>query len=373
MRVLRWLRDEPVLAVSAALAVLSMLLRPPGPAYLHYVDARTLACLFCLMCSVKALERLGALHALSAGLIRRVRDERRLGLLLVFLCGGLSMFVTNDVALLALVPLTLITLRPHGNAAFSGRVVILQTVAANIGSALTPIGNPQNLYLYAHYGMNAGRFLQVMAPYVGAGGALLLAFCLLVPARPIAPGGGAAQEPLPRWRLAAYGALFLVSALCVFRIVPVAAALAAVVAGLMLLDRRALLSVDYSLLLTFVCLFVFVGNLSGLPGVQRFLQDALKQNLALSAAAASQLISNVPAAIFLSRFTPYGEALLVGVNIGGLGTLIASMASVISYKLYAAEHKAMAGRYLARFTLYNAVFLAALAALYLALNGGYGA
>lgn len=361
-RLLRRLRAEAVLCISLAAALLSALLVPPDAAYLSYIDLRVLCLLLALMAVVQGFVQCGLFRLLAERLLSGERTLRALCLLLVLLPFFVSMLVTNDVALIALVPFTFFLLRQAEAEALGVRVCVLQTVAANLGSMATPIGNPQNLYLHARYALTAGQFFGVVLPL-----ALVSLVALAVTAVLSAPPRGRVHvtfaEPAriadPR-RLAAYAALFLLCLAAVFRLVHYAVAAAAALLLLLLLDRPLLRRIDYGLLLTFCCFFVFSGNLGRIPAVRALLESLLDRSTLLCAAAASQCISNVPAAILLSGFTGDWQGLLAGVNIGGLGTPVASLASLISLRLYLKEPGARARRFLSVFTLVNVAGLALL-------------
>ena len=267
--------------------------------------------------------------------------------------------MTNDVALIALVPFTLFLLRQAEAEALAVRVCVLQAVAANLGSMATPIGNPQNLYLHAHYALSAGQFFGTVLPLAAVSLAALAAAALL-----IAPPRGRVHVAFAQpariadgRRLAAYAALLLLCLLAVFRLVHFAIAAGAALLLLLLCDRPLLRRIDYSLLLTFCCFFIFSGNLGRIPAVRALLESLLARSTLLCAAAASQCISNVPAAILLSGFTGDWRGLLAGVNVGGLGTPVASLASLIALRLYLKEPGARAGRFLSVFALANAAGL----------------
>ena len=270
-----FLKKEPVLAVSGALAVLSAFFVPPSAAYLSYIDFRTLGILFCLMAAVAGLSGAGVFDALARLLSRKAGTVRRLVLLLTLAAFGLSMFITNDVALITFVPLTILMLGRTGQRTLISAVV-METIGANLGSALTPFGNPQNLYLYSRYGMGIGEFLGVTGPLclmgllLTAGGVLL---CRL-PREPIAPPAG--EAVFCRRKALFYGALFLISLLAVFRALPWPAALVIAAAALALTDRGIFRRLDYSLLLTFVFFFILVGNLGSIPSVERWISGLLE-------------------------------------------------------------------------------------------------
>ena len=258
-RLFSLMKREAVLSAAAALALLSMLWMPPDGAYLSYVDWRTMAQLFCLMAVMAGLRELGVFSRLGRQLLCRVRSARQLECVLVFLCFFTSMAITNDVALLTFVPFSLEVLTLAGREERAVPVVVFQTVAANLGSMATPIGNPQNLYLYAQSGQGLGDFLALMLPYTLLSGLMLL-LCLLpgrsAPLAGLAPGG--AEPSLRRRRTGMYLLLFLASVSSVAKLLPVWLLTAAVVVCVLAADRRVLRRGDWSLLLTFAAFFVFI-------------------------------------------------------------------------------------------------------------------
>jgi len=356
-RILAFFRGEAVLSIALAAAVASMLLIPPDAAYAGYVDWDVLMLLFALMTVVAGLKRCGVMDRLSGALIRRAGDTRRLCLALTLACFFSAMLVTNDVALITFVPLTTALLAASADKLIL--TVVLETIAANLGSMATPIGNPQNLYLYAHYEMPIGQFLRAVGPLTAASLLLTALACLLV---------GRESVQLPRQKEAAlspkalwlHGAQFVVCLLSVVNVLPKWAAFAAVLASTLWFDRTLLAQVDYALLATFVCFFVFVGNLGRVEAVSTLLGGVIAGRELEVGVLASQVISNVPAALMLSGFTQDAASLMRGVDLGGLGTLVASLASLISFKLYMKAPGAKAGRYMAVFTGLNAAFLAVL-------------
>lgn len=354
-----FIQKEPVLTAASILAIISVFFVPPDSTYLKYIDYKTLLCLFCLMAAIKGIEREGLLNTVSLKLSAGMKNRKSFIFLLVFTCFFASMFMTNDVALIALVPITLTALSLCGQERHTALVVVLQTIAANIGSSLTPIGNPQNLYLFTRYGFQLPSFLKVTLPLVLFGGLLLALVCFLIPACPISQV--LTTAPLIRKKtVILYGAMFFLAVAAVLRLIPYQAAALIIVIATAVLDRRTLYQVDYSLLLTFVAIFIFVGNLSRIDWVFQTVSGWIQKDTIVTAALVSQFISNVPAAVMLSGFSDNANGLLTGVNVGGMGTLIASMASVISYKLYAAAYPGKALRFLGIFTFFNLLFLIAL-------------
>lgn len=357
-------KREAVLSIASVLAVISMFFVHPDSAYIGYVDFRTLAILFCLMAVMAGFQALGAFKWIARELLNKVRSLRQLILILLLLCFFFSMIITNDVALITFVPLTLTIIDLLDIAEQKNwiiPIVVMQTIAANLGSMLTPIGNPQNLYLYGRSGMSAGAFSALMLPYAAVALALLIGWTFLYcRKRNVKMEVHLTEEQpfVPSGILWMYGALFVISLLVVARLVPYPAALGVVLVCVLAVDRKTLQHVDYSLLLTFVAFFVFIGNMGRIPAFRDFLQQMIAGHETVTAVAASQVISNVPAALLLSGFTDRMEALIIGTNLGGLGTLIASMASLISFKYIGAYDGKLRGRYFKYFTVANVVFLA---------------
>lgn len=351
--VVKWCRQEAVLCVAVLCALLSMPAVPPDVDYLGYVDLRVLCMLFCLMAVVQGFQYCGAFGVLAQRLLSGRRQLRLLMLGLVLLPFFSSMLVTNDVSLITFVPFTVLVLGLLGRQDLLAWTVVLQTLAANLGSMATPVGNPQNLFLYSRYGLSPGAFFSAVLPpallsFLGLAAAALFTghetievkFC--------------AQARLSHPRLLfVYLVLFLLCLLSVFRVLHYAALTALVLLCLLAFSKKLLFRVDYGLLFTFVCFFVFAGNMGRIPAVRNFLTGLMKSSALISSVLTSQLISNVPAAVLLSGFTGQWRALLLGVNLGGLGTPIASLASLISLKLYLKTPDARPLRYLALFTLAN--------------------
>lgn len=361
---IQYLKKEKVLTIALALGILSSFLVPPDKEYLGYVDFRVLALLFCLMLLVKGFQHVGLLDLLIEKLFGRPCTARSMCRTLILLCFFLSMLMTNDVALLTFVPFALLALNHCGQERLGIRVVVLQTIAANLGSMLTPIGNPQNLYLFSASGMSIGTFFKTMLPLATVSLLLLLAATLLFPKDRVQLSSEYPVDTLPKGETCAYAALFLLNLLVVFRVISWVPTLIITVVAVLLLHRKYLLGqVDYALLLTFVGFFVFVGNIGRIPAISSAITQILSGREILVSALLSQILSNVPTALLLSGFTDNYTGLLAGTNIGGLGTLIASMASLISYKQFARINEAEKGKYLLTFTGYNVVGLVVLLAV----------
>ncbi len=364
-KVKRFCKDEIVLIISFVLAVISSFIVKPCAEYIDYIDFRTLSLLFCLMLVMAGLSGLGIFKILAQLLLRKVGTVRGLSLSLCLVCFFSSMVITNDVALITFVPFTIVTLKMSGKMSRLIPLVTLETIAANLGSMLTPIGNPQNLYLFSAFDMSMSDFLTTIMPYALLSLVMIVISTMLIGRERVKLEENETQDSaVDVRRCVIYAVLFIIALLTVFRVIPYIVTLAVTVAAVLVSDRRTITRVDYSLLLTFVFLFIFIGNLGNIDTVNELLRGIVSGNEVVVGVLASQVFSNVPAALLLSGFTDNARALLIGVNLGGLGTLIASMASLISFKLIAKENVSTA-RYLCVFTVVNVVFLAANMALWL--------
>ncbi len=360
-KALAFVRRDPVLVAAVLLAVISAFIVPPSEAYIGYIDFHVLALLFSLMLVVAGLQKSGAFTVLTDKLLERVRSTRSLAAVLVGVCFFTSMFITNDVALITFVPLSVMLLGQRGDEKLLMLVIVLQTIAANLGSGLTPLGNPQNLYLYSLSGLSLTEFLSIMLPPTAISAVLLTASILLI--RPREPSKQIRDEQtvkLDTGKLIVWVLLFVLCLLAVLHLVHYLIMLAVVTVTVLLVDRSLLKKADYSLLITFVGFFIFIGNVKNIGAVSDALAALVAGRELGVGVLLSQVISNVPAAMLLSGFTENFSSLLVGVNLGGLGTLIASMASMISYKIYVASPGAKAGKYFILFTILNVIYLAAI-------------
>ncbi len=342
-------RKDLFLTIALLAAILTSFFGLPRA---EYIDFKVILCLFELMVIVKAFEEYALLQAIAVGILRRCGDERLLTQALCLITFVFAMFVTNDVALLTMIPILIVISRKSSYNMTLPAVFV--TVAANLGSSLTPIGNPQNLFLYSHYDMTLGGFLSQALPLGGAGLALVLAMGFFV--RPAQIQVVVVEGALRRgWRLPAFGVLGLAAVLSVVGALPWLPTFFVVAAATAVMNPRILLRADYKLLLTFVCIFIAIGNITNWPALKGWLAALTGTPAATygTALLTSQLISNVPATILLAPFASSGLALFHGVNIGGLGTPIASLASVITYRLFASEYPDKRQAFLGAFSLYN--------------------
>lgn len=373
--IINFIKKEPVLFAALFLAVVAVAAVRPAPGLcLEAIDFRTIAILFSLMIVIKAFQSQNYLDFIAAKLLRLCKTRRSLYFLLTYLVFFSSMFVTNDVALLTFVPISLLIFKRIELP--SMKLVVLETLAANLGSCITPMGNPQNLYLFSYYGFSALEFFALTAKIALPSLFILAAMILFLTRKKLAAHGGA-EEPHELsgnvlqnqltfikidFRTFFYIADFIICLLAVFRVINYLYMLIFTAAVMAVCNFRLFKKVDYSLLFTFAGFFIFTKTLSTVQAFSDFINSMLSTQLStyLTGIITSQVISNVPAALLLSGFTQNGAMLLLAVNVGGLGTLIASMASVISFKLYSASDEAKehtGGNYFGTFTFYNVVLL----------------
>ena len=370
-KIISFMKKETVLTIATLLAVVSAFFVKPDSQYIGYIDFRTLGILFGLMVIMQGFQRTGLFDGIGSSLLQKTGKLWQLILVLVMLCFFFSMLITNDVSLLTFVPFSILVLKKCGQEQAMIPTVILQTVAANLGSMLTPIGNPQNLYLYGLMDCSIPEFMGILLPYTVMTFVLLLLSLLCIRGKgqeiSCRMEEGTEIKQSRKHRNLIYGLLFLLALLVVARILPYGVLVIAVFLYTIIFDREALKGADYALLVTFVSFFILIGNLGRISLIREALERFVSGREILTGVLASQVISNVPAAVLLSGFTENYRDLLVGVNLGGLGTLIASMASLISFKLYTGCYKENRGRYLRWFTLVNIIYLFLLltAALYL--------
>lgn len=356
-----FIKKETVLCVSAVLAVISMFFVPLSAEYTSYIDLRTIALLFCLMAVMAGLREIGVFSAMANLLLTRAKNFRTVSLILILLCFFTSMLITNDVALISFVPFAVEVVKKSEKSEYLISIIVFQTIAANLGSMLTPIGNPQNLYLYSLSGMSLGEFIKLMLPYSAI--ALVMLIIANFTVKSSAVEYSTEKSDFNIKSAVFYGLLFLVCMLTVANILEYWITFIIVATGILIINKKLLLRVDYSLLLTFIFFFIFIGNMSNVDAFRNAVSYLLNGREVLVSVISSQVISNVPAAVLLSGFTDNVKSLIIGTNIGGLGTLIASMASLISYKIFVSEMPKQKKKYFMQFTAWNVVFLIILSIL----------
>lgn len=352
---IEFLKKEFTLVIAGIAALVSCLFVPVTN-YINYINTDTVGLLFCLMIAIAGFRESNLLAAISCRLLGKGSAyTRKTGTILIFIAFFSSMFFTNDVALIAFVPITAALFRNRPNTMIY--VIVLQTVAANLGGMLTPFGNPQNLFLYGHYNMTPVEFFSVTLPVTGISALLILILCVFIKNEPLGIENRQAHITGKKSYLIMYAILFILCLLAVFGILDVIVVFASVCVVAIIMNIQLFAGVDYGLLLTFAFFFIFVGNIQNIEGVRNFITHFLDGHEMLASTAISQVISNVPAAIMLSGFTNDARALILGVDIGGLGTIVASLASIISLRIYMETEKASPLKYMGVFTLVNVVLL----------------
>ena len=355
-RIVSFLKDNAVLMIAILAAIVTSVIVPPDKEYLGYFDFKTLACLFSVLAVVCALRNIRFFYTLAKAIVRKFRNARLAILALVYITFIGSMLIANDMALLTFLPLGYFILHTTKKEKYLAFAFIMQNIAANLGGMLTPFGNPQNLYLYSKFNIPDGEFMSIMFPPFILAIVLITICCLVfVKNEPLEIEEKAAS--LPVGRVIIYLALFAIAILMVFRFMPYQIGLIIIPLALLFLDREALKQVDYGLLFTFVFFFIFAGNMGRIEAVRSFFSYLLNINTLIFSAMSCQFISNVPSAILLSQFTDNYRELLLGVNIGGAGTLIASLASLITFKEYTKQDPKHTLSYVLKFTAFNFAFL----------------
>ena len=364
----RFLRSQAVLVASAALAVASMLLVPPSTGYVDYIDVRTLCILFCFMAVVAGMKKCNLFKVLAQRILGGSGSLRGLCLSLVLLPFVCAMFITNDVALITFVPFAILVLRMAGRHDLIIPVVVLQTVAAILGSMSIPFGNAQNLFLSSRYGIGMPEFFSAMLPITVVGIAVVLLLSLRFGRDGVEISFEKEYRIKHRRLLAVTLALFALCVCTVLEWVPYQLVLVLTVVGMMCFRPKLLAKVDYGLLLTLFFMFIFAGNMSQVDAVRQVFGDLMSWDPTVTAMALSQVTSNMPASVLLSEFTTDWQGLLVGIGVGGFGTPVASMASIVSLRIYMREQRDGPRAYLGHYTLVNVLMLLVLTPLAMALR-----
>ncbi len=351
-----------VLMIAATLALVSCFIVKPDAAYLGYFDLKTLTCLFCTLAVICALKNIRFFTITAKKIVKTAGNTRTLALALVYITFIGSMFLANDMALLTFLPLGYISLTATGKEKYMAPIFIFQNIAANLGGMLTPFGNPQNLYIYTKFNIPTLEFMGIMAlPFV-LSIVLFTVCCFFIPRESLVLNENEI-ETTDKKKTVFYLVLFALAILTVFRVIPYYICLPIIFFAVLFTDKKALAKVDYPLLLTFVCFFLLAGNVSRIEAVSGFFASLLEKSTLLTAIGSCQVISNVPSAILLSEFTDNYKELLLGVNIGGVGTLISSLASLITFREYTSHVKGKTLSYVGLFSALNFGFLIILTAL----------
>lgn len=366
-RLVSFVKKNAVMCIALFAAAVSSIIVPPDAKYAEYFDFKTLTCLFCVLAVVCALKNINFFYILACKVVKLFKTARMSVLALAYITFIGSMLIANDMALLTFLPLGYFVLSSTGKQKYMAFTFIMQNIAANLGGMLTPFGNPQNLYLYSKFNIPDLEFISIMAfPFVLS--VLLITLCCIIFVKPERLELPDEDTHIDAKRAALYLVLFALSIAIVFRGIPYWIGLIIIPAVLMFADRNALRSVDYCLLLTFVFFFIFAGNMARIDAVKNLFMALMQKSTLLFSILSCQFISNVPSAILLSQFTTDYADLLVGVNIGGVGTVISSLASLITFREYVKHNPGKSGYYLKHFSILNFSFLIILTAFMLLLK-----
>ena len=351
-KIMQFLKGNAVMCIAFMAAAITSIIVPVDRKYLGYIDFKTISCLYSVLAVVCALKNIRFFYTLAQKIVELFKNIRFCVLALVYITFIGSMLIANDMALLTFLPLGYFVLSSTGKQKYMAFTFIMQNIAANLGGMLTPFGNPQNLYLYTKFNIPNGEFMSIMAPPFIVS-ILLITFCCIVFVKPEPLEVKGETVKLPIGKTVLYLALFVLSIAIVFRTIPYYIGVVVITAVLLFADKAALKKVDYPLLLTFVFFFIFAGNMARINTVQNVFSHFLEKDTMLFSVASCQVISNVPSAILLSQFTGNYADLLVGVNIGGAGTLIASLASLITFREYTKHNPDGTFGYIKKFTAFN--------------------
>ena len=351
-----FIKKNAVMVIAFIAAAVTSFIVPPDIEYVDYFDFKTLTCLFCVLAVVCALKNISFFYILARKVVVIFKNARMSILALVYITFIGSMLIANDMALLTFLPLGYLVLSATGKEKYMAFTFIMQNIAANLGGMLTPFGNPQNLFLYTRFEIPTLEFMGIMAPPFILSVLMITVCCFVfVKAEPLSLSDE--RTELNPTKTIVYLLLFALSILIVFRGIPYYIGLIVIPIFLLVMDRKALLDVDYPLLFTFVFFFIFSGNMGRIDAVNSLFSSLLDKGTLVVSSLSCQVISNVPSAILLSQFTDNYRELLLGVNIGGVGTLISSLASLITFREYLSHNPGKAGQYILKFSLFNFAFL----------------
>ncbi|MBE5959820.1 MAG: citrate transporter [Lachnospiraceae bacterium] len=351
-----FIKKQPVLVIAFLAMVITCIFVPVDREYIGYFNMRTLATLYCTLAVVSAFSHIHVFEILSKNIVLKLHNLRNATLGLVFITFFGSMLLANDMALLTFLPLGYYVLSSTDNKQAMAFTFIMQNIAANLGGMVTPFGNPQNLYLYSYYGIETVEFVKIMLPSFLAATVLIVVCCLFVKTTPLTLKNNE-NYVLDKKRTLIYSVLFVASILIVFRIVPYVLGTVMITIALLFLDKDSIKEVNYPLLATFCVFFVFSGNMARIPAVSAFFEYLLPKNTLLFGILSCQVISNVPSAVLLSHFTGQYASLLPAVNIGGCGTLIASLASLITFSEFKKHQPEKVKEYVVKFSVINFSFV----------------
>lgn len=354
--IIQFSKKQFVLTIAIIAMLITCIFVPVDASYLGYFNWRTLATLFCTLAVVSAFSHIHVFEILSKNIVLKLHNLRNATFGLVFITFFGSMLLANDMALLTFLPLGYYVLSSTDNKEHMAFTFIMQNIAANLGGMVTAFGNPQNLYLYSYYNIGMLEFTKIMLPSFLGATVLIVICCLFVKPTPLTLKNNE-DYVLNTNRTLIYTVLFVASILIVFRIVPYIWGTVAITTALLFLDKDSIKEVNYPLLATFCVFFLFSGNMARIPAVSAFFEYLLPKNTLLFGILSCQFISNVPSSVLLSHFTNDYASLLPAVNIGGCGTLIASLASLITFSEFKKHNPDKVIKYITTFSIINILFL----------------
>ena len=355
-KIISFVKSEIILCIATVLAIITIFFVPIDKEYLSYFDVNTLICLFCMLAVVAGLKSTNAFELISRKMISLFHNRRTMICVLVFGTFFFDMIVANDMSLITFLPLTYLVLHSTKNDKYLAFTFIMQTIAANMGGMITPYGNPQNLYLYSYYNIPTGEFFRILLLQSITVAVLLLICCLFIDKKPLKIRKKS-KIILSKKRFAIYVVLFIMVILTIFRLIPYIITLITVIIAILIFDPKRFKQVDYALIATFCVFFVFSGNIARIPIIKEAISKIVVENTLLAGIVSCQFISNVPTAIFLSKFTSNYRDLLISVNIGSLGILISSLASLITLKEFLKHQPKEFRIYILMYTAFNTLFL----------------
>ncbi len=359
IRVRKFVKKELVFSIALLIAIISMFFVPVDQEYLHYFDTKTLVSLFVIMLILAGFTKIRIFDYISRKLIARLNNARKLIAGLIFITFFSSMFIANDMALLTFLPLTLITLKDANKEEYLIFTIIMQNIAANLGGMLTPFGNPENLYLYSYFSIDSIEFMSIMLKPFLISIVMTIAICFIIPKTHLELPALKMETPSRR-KMIIFSLFSILIILAVFRVFDYLIITAIVMVYFLIFERNCFKQVDYFLLLTFTCFFIFTGNFARIEAINTIVTGLLEKSTYITSIISCQIISNVPTAVFLSKFTTNYKDLLLAVNVGSIGTLVSSLASLISFRIYTKKYSNYTKKYLLNFAMLNVLFLSVL-------------
>ncbi len=355
----KWIKAEILFCVTFSLAVATTIVFSFDTKKLigavSFIDFRLLSLMLCLMLIMQGFIKIGVFNVLSQKILSKIQTTRLLSITLILICFFTATFFTNSVALISFIPFTILVYSAVGWKQKLVYVVALETIAANLGGMLTPIGNSQNLFLFSNFDITLASFLLITVPLGVLGLAVVILVCCVLPSRNLKLNFPQKQVISSKLKLAIYSGMFLTFILVVLRVLPWQYIALIIVGYFLVLETKSMLTVDWFLIFTIACFFIISYNLQQSQVLQVFLKTVVLDNEFIISVILSQFISNMPTAILISSFTDNIKAVLIATNIASFGTLVASLGNLVAYKLFAKSQPSGALKYLKIFSILNGV------------------